>query len=99
MSPGRPKRSHGTDGETRNAANGNAGRQRRDEGQAEAQATEPPPEPAEERAEALLDALGQRVGALSAYAVFVLRKYAARAREEAEDIWAEAQHLRREHRS
>ncbi len=54
---------------------------------------------AEDRAEELLDDLGQRVGAISVYAAFLVRKYAARAREEAEDIWAEAQQLRREQRS
>ena len=54
---------------------------------------------ATQRAEEIVDALGQRVGALTSAAGFALLKFAARAREEAEDIWAEAQSIRRNDRS
>lgn len=55
-----------------------------------------PPEPvpaANVRAEALLDQAGERFGRWSSAAYFQLRKAAALVREEAEDIWAEAQAL------
>ena len=50
---------------------------------------------ATERAEATVDRLGERIGVLAAIAGFQLRRLAARAREEAEDVWAEAQSVRR----
>ncbi len=50
--------------------------------------------PAMERAEKLVDRLGERTGALVSLAGLRLRKLAARAREEAEDVWAEAQSVR-----
>lgn len=49
---------------------------------------------ATERAEQLLDGVGERVGRFAAVAGRQLRKAAALAREEAEDIWAEAQQVR-----
>ncbi len=48
-----------------------------------------------ERAEVVVDRLGERVGQWLSVAGYQLRKAAARAREEAEDIWAEAQAIRR----
>ncbi|HEX6779251.1 MAG TPA: hypothetical protein VF099_13670 [Ktedonobacterales bacterium] len=46
------------------------------------------------RAEILVDQWGERVGKFLSSAGYQLRKAAARAREEAEDIWAEAQAIR-----
>lgn len=50
--------------------------------------------PAIERAEELVDRLGQRAGAFASMAGLRIRKLAARTREEAEDVWAEAQSVR-----
>ncbi len=49
-----------------------------------------------ERAEELMDRIGQRVGYIASLADLRVRKMAALAREEAEDIWAEAQSIHRE---
>jgi hypothetical protein len=46
------------------------------------------------RAEILVDQWGERVGKFLSSGGYQLRKAAARAREEAEDIWAEAQTIR-----
>ncbi len=46
------------------------------------------------RAEELVDRLGESVGHLASLAGWRLLKVAALAREEAEDVWAEAQSLR-----
>jgi hypothetical protein len=43
------------------------------------------------RAEEMLDKFGHRVGYFGVLASHQLRKFAARVREEAEDMWAEAQ--------
>lgn len=43
--------------------------------------------------------MGERVGQALSHAGHFAQKAAARAREEAEDIWAEAQHLRRNGRA
>jgi hypothetical protein len=51
---------------------------------------------AAERAEEIVDHLAPMVGRLAALAGLQILKLAARAREEAEDIWAEAQSLRRQ---
>jgi hypothetical protein len=51
--------------------------------------------PATERAEEMLDGMGERINQLASVAGPGLRKFLALAREEAEDIWAEAQHIRR----
>ncbi|MDQ2798430.1 MAG: hypothetical protein M3Y13_02160 [Armatimonadota bacterium] len=51
--------------------------------------------PATERAEETLDQIGERLGVFAAALGHRLRKAAALAREEAEDILAEAQTLRR----
>ncbi len=50
--------------------------------------------PATERAEELVDRLGESVGHFASLAGLRLLKVAALAREEAEDVWAEAQTLR-----
>ena len=52
--------------------------------------------PATERAEELVDRFLQEAGHLLSVAAVNLLKGASLAREEAEDIWAEAQNLRRE---
>lgn len=49
----------------------------------------------QERAEVVVDQLGERLGRLFNTVSLQLRKAAARTREEAEDIWAEAQAIRR----
>jgi hypothetical protein len=54
----------------------------------EAQADEPDGRPPLERAEELVDEWSRRLGGW-------LARTAARTREEAEDVWAEAQSLRR----
>ena len=51
--------------------------------------------PTMERAEELVDRLGQRAGQIGTELGQRLLRLAARAREEAEDIWAEAQSMRR----
>lgn len=50
--------------------------------------------PATERAEELADRMGQRLGYVTTLVGLRIRKTAARAREEAEDMWAEAQSIR-----
>jgi hypothetical protein len=52
--------------------------------------------PSMERAEELVDRMGQQVGHWTFLAGQQIRRFVARAREEAEDIWAEAQSMRRE---
>ena len=52
-------------------------------------------DPAMARAEELVDQMGQRVGHFLLQARRYSQKAVALAREEAEDIWAEAQHIRR----
>ncbi len=52
------------------------------------------PAAATQRAERLLDGMGERVGRLAAQAGRQIRRAAALAREEAEDLWAEAQEVR-----
>ncbi len=64
--------------------------------QAQAESNE---RPAIERAEELVDRLGERTGAFASMASLRIRKLAARAREEAEDVWAEAQSVRRRKQS
>jgi len=55
----------------------------------------PAPRPATARAEETVDRLGERVGQLTVLLGHRVRVFAARAREEAEDIWAEAHSMRR----
>jgi hypothetical protein len=50
---------------------------------------------ATERAEELADRMGQRIGYVTTLVGLRIRKTAARAREEADDMWAEAQSIRR----
>ncbi len=50
--------------------------------------------PATERAEELVDRLGESVGQFASLAGLRLLKVAALVREEAEDVWAEAQSVR-----
>ena len=54
-----------------------------------------PDRPATDRAEEVVDRLGQRAGYFISLAGLRLQKIAALAREEAEDVWAEAQSIRR----
>ena len=61
----------------------------------EPEAATAPPAPATVRAEKMVSRAGADVGALAAAAGDRVRKAAALAREEAEDLWAEAQELRR----
>lgn len=56
---------------------------------------EPEMPPATQRAEVLVDAAGQRLGHFATLAGQRLQKWVALAREEGEDIWAEAQDIRR----
>jgi hypothetical protein len=58
--------------------------------------TEESGKPATERAEELVDQLAQRIGHFAALTALQLQRAAARAREEAEDMWAEAQNIRQE---
>ncbi len=51
--------------------------------------------PATARAENAVDQAGERVGQFAALFGRRFQVFAARAREEAEDIWAEAQSMRR----
>jgi hypothetical protein len=51
---------------------------------------------ATEKAEELVDRLGQRIGHFAALTSLQIQRAAARAREEAEDMWAEAQNIRQE---
>jgi len=62
---------------------------------ARAQAEEPG-KLARERAEKLVDSMGQRLGLFAVLVSFQIQKTAARVREEAEDVWAEAQNIRHE---
>ena len=55
--------------------------------------------PATERAEELVDRMGESVGYLASLAAWRVLKTAAFVREEAEDVWAEAQSVRRAERS
>ena len=58
-----------------------------------------PPKPSQrpvmERAEELADHLGDRVGHFASLIGYKIMQWTARAREELEDIWAEAQRIRR----
>ncbi len=56
---------------------------------------EHPERPAEERAEELVDHAGQTLARWAGLAALRLLKAAALAREAAEDVWAEAQSIRR----
>ena len=67
-------------------------------GAAAATPAETAPRPAVERAEELADRIGERVGHFAAVIGRNILQLAARAREEAEDIWAEAQEIRRRRR-
>lgn len=59
---------------------------------ARAQATDGQPQrPATERAEEMMDRVGEQLGTWTVRATTEIRRLLARAREEAEDIWAEAQ--------
>jgi hypothetical protein len=48
-----------------------------------------------ERAEELADRMGQRLGHVTMLVGLRIRKTAAQGREEVEDMWAEAQSIRR----
>ncbi len=62
------------------------------QGAAETAPSAPPPQLA--RADAALDRVGVRLGGALALVGWQVRRAAARTREEAEDLWAEAQRLR-----
>ncbi len=55
---------------------------------------EGPDRPATERAEQIVDRMAQGIGRFTALAGLRIRKVAALTREEAEDMWAEAQSIR-----
>ena len=57
---------------------------------------EQPRPAATERAEEMLDRTGERVGRFASLLGLRVRRAAALAREEVEDLWAEAQILRRQ---
>lgn len=59
-----------------------------------AAADDPSTQSATARAERMFDDAGQRVGEFALIAGQYLRQFTARAREEAEDIWVEAQNAR-----
>jgi hypothetical protein len=52
-------------------------------------------EEATRRAEEMIDRMGERIGHYAAQLGHHLLRFTARAREEVEDIWAEAQNIRR----
>lgn len=52
--------------------------------------------PPKERAEELVDQFGQRFGHFAALTGLQIQRVTARAREEVEDMWAEAQNIRQE---
>jgi tRNA U34 5-carboxymethylaminomethyl modifying enzyme MnmG/GidA len=52
--------------------------------------------PTTERAEVLVDQLGQRISHYAALTSLQIMRATARVREEAEDMWAEAQNIRQE---
>ena len=54
----------------------------------------PSKEPVMQRAEELADRLGERISHYASLLGFKFLQFVARAREEAEDIWAEAQNIR-----
>lgn len=58
-----------------------------------------PARPASERAQETLGDWGERVGHVAGVAGLRLRQWGARAREEAEDLWAEAQSVRQQPRA
>ncbi len=55
---------------------------------------EEPGKPAREKAELLVDSMGQRLGLFGMHLSLQVQKAGARVREEAEDMWAEAQNIR-----
>jgi hypothetical protein len=55
--------------------------------------------PALDRAEEMVDRLGEQLGQYATQAGQVLNRWLARAREEAEDMWAEAQSIRNSRKS
>ena len=56
---------------------------------------ERPGQVATERAEELVDRMGEQVGRFASLLGLHVRRMAALAREEADDMWAEAQSIRR----
>ncbi len=56
---------------------------------------DPVQRPVMKRAEALADRLALQLGVVSTVVAESLKRFVARAREEAEDLWAEAQHIRK----
>jgi hypothetical protein len=62
----------------------------------EEEAAQPETEKATAKAEELVEGMAQRLGLFAALAGLQIQKTTARVREEAEDIWAEAQNIRNE---
>ena len=62
----------------------------------EEESAQPGTEKAQAKAEELVEGMTQRLGLFAALAGLQIQKTAARVREEAEDIWAEAQNIRNE---
>jgi hypothetical protein len=52
-----------------------------------------------QRAEEMVDRIGERIGHYATVIGHEILRLGARAREEAEDIWAEAQHIRQRNKS
>ena len=69
------------------------------EQQASASSADEAREQAMRRAEEMVDRLGEQVGHYVSVFGHSILKWAARAREEAEDIWAEAQAIREQKRN
>jgi hypothetical protein len=67
--------------------------------QAQETAAEGLDHPTLQRAEELVDHLGERIGHFAHTLSLRFRKATARAREEVQDIWAEAQHIKTRGRS
>lgn len=60
------------------------------------ESAQPETEKATAKAEELVEGMAQRLGLFAALAGLQIQKTAARVREEAEDLWAEAQNIRNE---
>jgi hypothetical protein len=67
-------------------------------GRAASASTEEDNQEAIERADVLVEQMEARVSHFTQRASFGFQKTTARLREEVEDMWAEAQHLRQQHR-
>jgi hypothetical protein len=82
------KKRHDADADAE-ASNGHSAAETKD--QSDGQAAE---RPVMDRAEEMVDHFGEQVGQYASQAGQVLNRWLARAREELEDMWAEAQSIR-----